>query len=341
MFTVIIPVHNKRPHLVRCLESLRAQTEVPWEAIAVDDASDDGSIEILQDYSRQLPLRLFSRSTPGPGGYAARNLAIAHARGEWLTFLDADDAWEPGYLAEIARLQHLFPQAAVLGTGYRLIDSDHEQINRFTRNVSRQEEAPAARLIDVPTFLESYIYAGGCFQTSATAVRRDILLQAGGFPEGRARQGGDVDTWLRCMLLARCGAWSPSIRVRYHRDATNRVTADPANLHDPHPVAVTVTQWLTRLEDSSERDLLRRFGAKKGLKRMRDAARAGIMNRRILSTLTLAGTRGWLQLVLLLPTFLWHSALGANRRATQHTTATATPKSSPKEQSEEMPRRDD
>src|SRR5690606_7754713 len=97
MFSVIIPVHNKAPHLNRSINSVLNQTFLEFELILINDASTDGSMKILESYSDPR-IRLLERSTPGPGGYAARNLGIQTAKFKWISFLDADDAWEIDYL---------------------------------------------------------------------------------------------------------------------------------------------------------------------------------------------------------------------------------------------------
>lgn len=294
-YSVVIPVHNKQPHLARCLDSVLAQKRNDIEVIAVDDASTDGGRKILERFQSQLPLRILQRSSPGPGGYAARNLAAAHARSDWLAFLDADDAWEPGYLGELDALREAFPEAVIIGTGYRIIDPDRATTHRFTR----ENHHGGRRWIGLGGFLDSYLHSGGCFQTSATAVHRQALLQAGSFPQDTTRQGGDVDTWLRCMLTGAGGAWSPHAGMRYHRDAVNQVTANPENLLQPHPVALTAAAWLDRVAHPQSRRALRRFGNKKGLKRARDAASAGVYDPSLVMDLHRMSGIYWLHRLLL------------------------------------------
>src|ERR1700754_3004909 len=99
--TVIIPVFNKELHVERAIESALSQTLSPTEIFVVDDASTDGSRDKIAAFSSPL-ITLLRRPTPGPGGYAARNLAIERARTEWIAFLDADDAWAPNHLRSVA-----------------------------------------------------------------------------------------------------------------------------------------------------------------------------------------------------------------------------------------------
>ena len=78
--------------------SVLAQTYQPWELLLVDDGSSDGSTAIAQRYAAEHPGRIFYLDHPGHvnrGMSAARNLGIAHARGEHVAFLDADDVWLP------------------------------------------------------------------------------------------------------------------------------------------------------------------------------------------------------------------------------------------------------
>lgn len=90
IFSIIIPVYNVEPYLRECLESVLAQTFDDWEAICVNDGSIDGSGAILDEYSvKDSRFLIIHQSNAGVS--AARNVALAVAQGEWLTFLDGDD----------------------------------------------------------------------------------------------------------------------------------------------------------------------------------------------------------------------------------------------------------
>lgn len=118
MFSVVIPVHNKLPHLERSINSVLNQTYKNLEIILIDDASTDGSSEKLREFQGEH-IRIFTRNTPGPGGYAARNRGIKEARGEWVAFLDADDEWYPDHLEKMNQLAIEFPQVYLMSCGYQ------------------------------------------------------------------------------------------------------------------------------------------------------------------------------------------------------------------------------
>jgi teichuronic acid biosynthesis glycosyltransferase TuaG len=92
--SVIIPAHNAAAFIERALESVRRQTYRDWEVIVVDDGSTDATWELLQ---AAPDVRSFRRERAGGPG-TARNLALAHAKGELVAFLDADDMLLPRYL---------------------------------------------------------------------------------------------------------------------------------------------------------------------------------------------------------------------------------------------------
>lgn len=88
--SIIIPVFNGEKNISRCLDSLKNQTEKEFQLIIIDDGSTDNSWEIMQNYSSEFSnIKLIQ--TPNRGVSSARNLGIAEAEGEYLTFLDCDD----------------------------------------------------------------------------------------------------------------------------------------------------------------------------------------------------------------------------------------------------------
>lgn len=93
-FSIIIPVYNVAPYLRECLDSVSAQTFTDWEAICVDDGSTDGSGTILDEYAaRDSRFRVIHQKNAGV--CAARNVALDFAIGEYVEFIDGDDAIAP------------------------------------------------------------------------------------------------------------------------------------------------------------------------------------------------------------------------------------------------------
>jgi glycosyltransferase involved in cell wall biosynthesis len=97
--SVIIPVHNAGPHLRECIDSILNQTLTSIEVLCVDDGSTDDSAEILKA-AAHADSRLTVLHQENSGAGRARNCGMQVARGEYLSFLDADDFFEPAMLAK-------------------------------------------------------------------------------------------------------------------------------------------------------------------------------------------------------------------------------------------------
>ena len=120
-------VWNARPYLEEAIESVLAQqTASSWELVIVDDGSTDGSDAVLHRYATRNPRCIRVLTHPGRvnrGISASRNLGIAAIRGEFLTFLDADDVWLPHRLEYHLQLLHKYRTAAmVYGQAERWFD---------------------------------------------------------------------------------------------------------------------------------------------------------------------------------------------------------------------------
>jgi len=101
--SVIIPVYNSAPYLEECLNSIRHQTLEDIEVICVDDGSTDSSLEILRRHKQEDP-RFVVLSQVNSGAGVARNYGMARATGEYLSFLDSDDVFEPAMLEKLHAL---------------------------------------------------------------------------------------------------------------------------------------------------------------------------------------------------------------------------------------------
>lgn len=95
--SVVIPVYNAEVYLQQCLDSLRVQTLKEFEVICVDDGSTDASYDILKEYSaKDSRFAVIHQDNTGAG--AARNNGFAHAKGEYVVFLDCDDFFAENFL---------------------------------------------------------------------------------------------------------------------------------------------------------------------------------------------------------------------------------------------------
>jgi glycosyltransferase involved in cell wall biosynthesis len=99
LVSVITPFFNARPYLTEAVESVLAQSYRPLELLLVDDGSTDGSADCIAHLADTHDGVRLLRLSHNQGQAAARNAALLRARGEFLTFLDADDVMMPDRLA--------------------------------------------------------------------------------------------------------------------------------------------------------------------------------------------------------------------------------------------------
>jgi len=177
MVSVVIPCWNGEAYLEQALDSVLAQGHAPLEIIVCDDGSSDRSVAIALEHAPVV--RVLEQEHEGAA--AARNRAVASARGEWLAFLDADDLWTPGRLARmLAALEQAPWPDLVLGRTEQFVTPEIEESMR-----SRFQFDPgpiAARL------------------SGALIVRHDAFERVGNFSTHLAT-GEFVDWYLRAEEL--------------------------------------------------------------------------------------------------------------------------------------------
>ncbi len=97
MISIILPLYNASTTLDRCINSVITQSYRNFELICVDDGSSDDTLERLNTFeSRDQRVRIFTKKQGGVS--SARNVGLREARGEFITFIDADDWVEPEWL---------------------------------------------------------------------------------------------------------------------------------------------------------------------------------------------------------------------------------------------------
>lgn len=100
LISVIVPVHNGQEYLEKCIDSIAAQTYSELEIIVVNDGSTDGTAQVCEHLQNQYD-NVSIITLPDIGVAAARNRAIEQAKGEYITFVDADDRLRPDMLKRL------------------------------------------------------------------------------------------------------------------------------------------------------------------------------------------------------------------------------------------------
>jgi glycosyltransferase involved in cell wall biosynthesis len=187
-FSVVVPLHNKAGYVRVALESVLAQTLGDFEVVVVDDGSTDNGARIVRQFADPR-VRLVHQENAGVS--AARNRAIALCRGEWVTFLDADDWYHPDYLATLRQLQQAHPDVDAVATRFVEFKDAYGSAPADWR--PETTHAGVERIRDLP----SRWMQGPTLFTGSISVRRSLLLHMQPcFPPGES-MGEDLDLWFR------------------------------------------------------------------------------------------------------------------------------------------------
>ncbi len=225
VLSVVMPVYNVAAYLPAALDSALSQSFKELEVIAVDDGSTDDSARILRDYARR-DYRVQVLEQPNAGQGVARNLGVASARGEFLTFLDSDDVVPlDAYQVMVARLRASGSDFSV-GNLRRLRDGQLQRII-WSRTVHRQDRI-GTTIEEFPDAMQDII---ACNRMFRTAFWRE---QVGDFQGGIAYE--DHVPMLTAYVRAR--AFDVLQKVTYHwriredLTSTGQQKARIANLRD-------------------------------------------------------------------------------------------------------------
>ncbi len=200
--SVIAPAYNVASYIVEAVNSVFAQTFTDYEVIVVNHGSPDTN-ELERELTPYMD-RIIYLKTENKGVGAACNAALKVARGEYIAFLDADDAFLPQHLSEQLELLEKHE-------GYDLVYADAVTFGELaTPGRTVMDENPSDGDVTFSSLLE-----GKCSAITTTVVtRRDPILEVGMFDES-LRSSQDLDLWLR--LAKRKGA-----RMSYQRKALAR-----------------------------------------------------------------------------------------------------------------------
>ncbi|WP_456323659.1 glycosyltransferase [Hydrogenimonas sp.] len=180
LVSIYIPTHNRKDRLRRAIESALNQTYKKIEVIVADDASSDGTSEIMKDWCQKEPRLRYIRLEKPSGANIARNEAIRAAKGDYVTGLDDDDEMVPGRIEKLLKAYR--PDLAFVSSRYFIQEEGKKSVKRLTFK----------RYIIKEDLLYTNIVGNQVFTS------REKFLKAGLFDE-TLYAAQDVDMWVRLL----------------------------------------------------------------------------------------------------------------------------------------------
>ena len=192
MFSIIIPLYNKAAYVEKAIRSVLNQTYQGFELIIVNDGSTDASLDLIQQFNNSIIQQFNIVNQTNQGVSVARNNGVKFAKYEYVAFLDADDWWEPTYLAEMKKLLETYPEAGIYGSSYFIV--------RNGQNLPAKIGVDS----DFKSGLVNYCkaYARTFYMplwTGATVIRKSVFDEEHGFKPNLVL-GEDFDLWIRIVL---------------------------------------------------------------------------------------------------------------------------------------------
>lgn len=193
LVSIGVPVYNGARFLAECLHSILGQAYPNIEVVVCDNASTDGTWEILSGL-RDPRLRIF-RNDRNIGAFANWNRCVAESRGELVCVFHADDVYEADIVKEEAEFLRAHPEAGAVFSGARLMDADG--------NLTGQSELPEAfrgggvfRFTEV---LRGMLRCGNFIICPTFMARASALAKAGPFRPERYGTASDAGMWFQLL----------------------------------------------------------------------------------------------------------------------------------------------
>lgn len=183
LISIVIPTYNHAHFIGRALQSVLNQTHTNWEAIVIDNYSQDNTDEVVGRFAdpRITLLKIHNKGVIA----ASRNMGIRAAKGEWIAFLDSDDWWKP---AKLAKASAEFKSYDCIYHNMYLVKKNDQFLN-IRRSYSRSFKE---------NVYEDLLENGNAILNSSLVVRKKMLIMNNYISESpEIISWEDYDTWLR------------------------------------------------------------------------------------------------------------------------------------------------
>lgn len=247
--SILIPAHNPGEYLAEALASVLAQCDGGVEVVVFNDASTDGTADLLartvaRTTARGMPsdgqpsVRVIGSGKAAVGVSVARNALLEAARGHWLWFLDADDRLRPQAVAQVRAVVQAQPQLQVVVVDHAVLRPRSTLKHRLRGEAHRRSMDGAGGAVLPTGTLMPRMLARGQWHVWGKVVRRDAWPAALRFPAQRVFE--DLSVVPRLMAEMEHVWYLDTPLVEYRSNPSSILgSMSPAKLHD----------WARALED--------------------------------------------------------------------------------------------
>jgi len=247
LVTVYVTNHNYGRYLKRAVDSLLIQSLQDFELIVIDDGSTDDSRQVIESYYSGHPkINIIYQQNKGLN--VTNNIALRVARGTYIMRLDADDYLDENALLLMSNKLEEDKGLGLIFPDYFLVDADENILGLERRHTFEKDVS----MLDQPAH-------GAC-----TMIRRDFLLEVGGYDESFSCQDG-YDLWLKFTAKYRVANINlPLFYYRQHganltrnedRLLTTRAAMKELHANENHPALPTIAILPVRGTKTSQGNL--------------------------------------------------------------------------------------
>ena len=247
--TILVPIFNVERFLRPCLESLRDQSYVDFEAILLNDGSTDSSSEIAHEFEAADP-RFRVVDKPNSGYGASLNVGLSQAKGTYVGFLESDDIMCEGALERLMTVVEAYDADIARGS-YSLYWSDgprEEQVHPYAEDMTNREVDPRG---EQRVFLyKSAIWCG--------VYRREMLVEnAISFLETPGASYQDTSFAFKTYASARSAVFFDEPIIRYRQDNEASSVRSRGKVYAVRKEFDEIDRWLARRDDPAHARTLR------------------------------------------------------------------------------------
>ncbi|ASI36434.1 glycosyl transferase family 2 [Exiguobacterium sp. N4-1P] len=182
LVSIIMPTYNSSDYIKAAINSVFSQTYENWELIIVDDHSTDGSEELIakliMNYKNKTK---YIKNNKNLGVSKSRNIGIEESKGEWIAFLDSDDAWkESKLLKQFEKVKELNEEFIFTGSSY----------------INEKNEKYSGDFIDIKNMSYKELLRNNSISLSSVLIKK-YLLEKNNFENDRVHE--DYLLWLKIL----------------------------------------------------------------------------------------------------------------------------------------------